>query len=144
MRVELFDEQAVVPRKRGRAIGDGLIVRGRSARSACRLTGLARSLLQYHRRRPVPDREIRRMIVARTFSTTADTAPVNNAVDMAVANRNCSGSSLAPPSGTKSGTAISPVCNLTWLTFGVSAWSRLVDRGFCRGFGWNLNTRIGP
>jgi putative transposase len=29
-----------------------------------------------------------RMIVARTFSTTADTALVNNAVNMAVANRN--------------------------------------------------------
>jgi hypothetical protein len=30
--------------------------------------GLARSNLQYHRRRPVPDREIRRLIVADTIS----------------------------------------------------------------------------
>jgi putative transposase len=35
-----------------------------------------------------------RMIVARTFSTTADTALVNNAVNMAVANRNRSGSTV--------------------------------------------------
>jgi putative transposase len=47
---ELF-EQAVVPPKRRRAIAEGLIARGYSARSACRITGLARSLLQYHRRR---------------------------------------------------------------------------------------------
>jgi putative transposase len=46
---EPFDEQAVVPPKRRRAIADGLIVRGHSARSACRVTGLARSLLQHHR-----------------------------------------------------------------------------------------------
>ncbi|WP_319453126.1 MULTISPECIES: hypothetical protein [unclassified Mycobacterium] len=48
---ELFDEQAVVPPKRRRAITEGLIARGHSARSACRITGLARSLLQYHRHR---------------------------------------------------------------------------------------------
>jgi putative transposase len=65
---ELFDEQAVVPPKRRRAIAEGLIARGYSARSACRITGLARSLLQYHRRRPVPDREIRRLIVADTIT----------------------------------------------------------------------------
>ena len=65
---ELFDEQAVVPPKRRRAIAEGLIARGHSARSACRITGLARSLLQYHRRRPVPDREIRRLIVADTIT----------------------------------------------------------------------------
>ena len=65
---ELFDEQAVVPPKRRRAITEGLIARGHSARSACRITGLARSLLQYHRRRPVPDREIRRLIVADTIT----------------------------------------------------------------------------
>jgi putative transposase len=29
---------------------------------------LARSLLQYHRRRPVPDRQIRRLIVADTIT----------------------------------------------------------------------------
>src|SRR6202047_2866931 len=58
----LFDEQAVVRPKRRRAIAEGLIARGHSARSACRITGLARSLLQYHRRRPVPDREIRRLL----------------------------------------------------------------------------------
>jgi putative transposase len=29
---------------------------------------LARSLLQYHRRRPVPDRQIRRLIVADTIA----------------------------------------------------------------------------
>lgn len=34
------------------------------------------------------------MIVARTFSTTADTALVNNAVNMAVANRNRAGSTV--------------------------------------------------
>ena len=65
---ELFDEQAVVPPKRRRAIAEGLIARGHSARSSCRITGLARSLLQYHRRRPVPDREIRRLIVADTIT----------------------------------------------------------------------------
>jgi putative transposase len=46
---ELFNEEAVVPPKRRRAIAEGLIVRGHSARSACRITRLARSLLQYHR-----------------------------------------------------------------------------------------------
>lgn len=56
---ELFDEQAVVPPKRRRAIVEGLIARRHSARSACRITGLTRSLLQYHRRRPVPDQEVR-------------------------------------------------------------------------------------
>ena len=65
---ELFNEQAVVPPKRRRAIAEGLIARGHSARSACRITGLARSLLQYYRRRPVPDREIRRLIVADTIT----------------------------------------------------------------------------
>jgi hypothetical protein len=57
---ELFNAQAVVPPKRLRAIAEGLILRGYSARSACRITGLARSLLQYYCRRPVPDRQIRR------------------------------------------------------------------------------------
>ena len=61
---ELFDNEAVVPPNRRRAIVEGLIVRGYSARSACRITGLMRSLLQYHRRRPVPDREIGRLIVS--------------------------------------------------------------------------------
>lgn len=65
---ELFDAEAVVPPKRRRAIVEGLIARGHSARSACRITGLARSNLQYHRRRPVPDREIRRLIVADTIT----------------------------------------------------------------------------
>jgi putative transposase len=65
---ELFDEQAVVPPKRRRAIAEGLIARGYSGRSACRITGLTRSLLQYYRRRPVPDREIRRLIVADTIT----------------------------------------------------------------------------
>jgi putative transposase len=65
---ELFNEQAVVPPKRRRAIAEGLIARGYSARSACRITGLARSLLQYYRWRPVPDREIRRLIVADTVT----------------------------------------------------------------------------
>ena len=35
-----------------------------------------------------------RMIVARTFSTTADTALVDNAVNMAVANRNRRGTTI--------------------------------------------------
>src|SRR5271170_410284 len=65
---ELFDGQAVVPPKRRRAIAEGLIAQGHSARSACRITGLARSLLQYHYRRPVPDRQIRRLIVADTIT----------------------------------------------------------------------------
>jgi putative transposase len=65
---ELFNEQAVVPPKRRRAITEGLIAQGHSARSACRITGLTRSLLQYHRRRPVPDREVRRLIVADTIT----------------------------------------------------------------------------
>jgi len=34
------------------------------------------------------------MIVARTFSTTADTALINNAVNMAVANRNHRGATI--------------------------------------------------
>jgi transposase-like protein len=66
---ELFNEQAVVPPKRRRVIAEGLIALGHSSRSACRITGLARSLLlQYHRRRPIPDREIRRLIVADTIT----------------------------------------------------------------------------
>ena len=65
---ELFNDEAVVPPKRRRAIAEGLIARGYSARSSCRITGLARSLLQYHRRRPIPDREIRRLIVADTIT----------------------------------------------------------------------------
>lgn len=65
---ELFNDEAVVPPKRRRAIAEGLIARGHSARSSCRITGLARSLLQYHRRRPLPDREIRRLIVADTIT----------------------------------------------------------------------------
>jgi len=65
---ELFNAAAVVPPKRRRAIVEGLIARGHSARSACRISGLARSLLQYHRRRPVPDRQIRRLIVADTIT----------------------------------------------------------------------------
>ncbi|GJO56601.1 hypothetical protein NJB1604_48690 [Mycobacterium marinum] len=60
---DLFNEEAVVPPKRRRAITEGLIARGHSARSACKVTGLARSLLQYHRRRLVPDREVRRFEV---------------------------------------------------------------------------------
>jgi putative transposase len=64
---ELFNAEAVVPPKRRRAIVEGLIARGHSGRSACRTTGLARSLLQYHRRRPVPDRQVRRLIVADTI-----------------------------------------------------------------------------
>ncbi|UNB52960.1 IS3 family transposase [Mycolicibacterium sp. YH-1] len=43
-------------------------MRGHSGRSACRITGLTRSLLQYHRRRPVPDPEVRRLIVADTIT----------------------------------------------------------------------------
>jgi putative transposase len=65
---ELFNAEAVVPPKRRRAIAEGLIARGHSPRSACRITGLARSLLQYYRRRPVPDRQIRRVIVVDTIS----------------------------------------------------------------------------
>jgi len=65
---ELFNAAAVVPPKRRRAIVEGLIARGHSARSACRISGLARSLLQYHRRRRVPDRQIRRLIVADTIT----------------------------------------------------------------------------
>jgi transposase InsO family protein/transposase-like protein len=65
---ELFNAEAVVPPKRRRAITEGLIARGYSARSACRIAGLARSLLQYYQRRPVPDREIRRLIVADTIT----------------------------------------------------------------------------
>jgi transposase InsO family protein len=65
---ELFNDEAVVPPKRRRVIAEGLIARGYSARSACRITGLARSLLQYHRRRPTPDREVRRLIVADTIT----------------------------------------------------------------------------
>jgi putative transposase len=65
---ELFNAEAVVPPKRRRAIVEGLIARGHSARLACRISGLARSLLQYYRRRPVPDRQIRRLIVADTIT----------------------------------------------------------------------------
>lgn len=72
---ELLDAQAVVPPKRRRTIAEGLIARGHSARSACRITGLTRSLLQYHRRRPVPDRAVRRLIVANTISINVPAAP---------------------------------------------------------------------
>ncbi|WP_155769332.1 IS3 family transposase [Mycobacterium asiaticum] len=65
---ELFNAGVVVPPKRRRAIAEGLIAQGYSARSACRIAGLARSNLQYHRRRAVPDREIRRLIVADTIT----------------------------------------------------------------------------
>jgi transposase-like protein len=65
---ELFSAEAVVPPKRRRAIVEGLIARGHSARSAWRISGLARSLLQYYRRRPVPDHQIRRLIVADTIT----------------------------------------------------------------------------
>jgi len=63
----LFDQQTVVPPKRRHAIIEGLIVRGHSARWLPE-TGLTRSLLQYHRRRPLQDREIRRLIVADTIT----------------------------------------------------------------------------
>ncbi len=43
---ELFDEQCGGAPRRRRAIADWLIVRGHSARSACRITGLARLLLR--------------------------------------------------------------------------------------------------
>ncbi len=56
---ELFDEQAVVPPKRGRAVVEGLIARGHSARSACRISRIGSFTLQYHRRRPSPDCEVR-------------------------------------------------------------------------------------
>lgn len=62
---ELFDEQAVVPRKRRQAIAERLIAPGQSARL---VTGLARSLLPYCRRRPLPEREVRRLIVADTIT----------------------------------------------------------------------------
>jgi putative transposase len=65
---KLFGEQAVVPPKCRRAIAEGLIAGVHSARSARRVAGLARSLLQYQRRRPVPDRQIRRLIVADTIT----------------------------------------------------------------------------
>ena len=65
---ELFNAEAVVPPKRRRAIVEGLIAWAHSARSACRISGLARSLLRYYRRRPVPDRQIRRLIVADTIT----------------------------------------------------------------------------
>jgi putative transposase len=38
---ELFDTQPVVPPKRRRTLTEGLIARGNSARSACRITGSA-------------------------------------------------------------------------------------------------------
>ncbi|MGY4649620.1 transposase-like protein [Mycobacterium sp. URHB0021] len=41
---ELLDAAAVVPPKRRRVIAERLIARGHSARSACRITGLTRSL----------------------------------------------------------------------------------------------------
>jgi putative transposase len=43
---------------------EGLIARGHSSRSACRITGVNRSTFHAHRRRPASDRRIRRMIVA--------------------------------------------------------------------------------
>ena len=38
----------------------------------------------------------------------------------------------------------SPDCHLTWLTFGVLGWLRVIDLWFYLQFGWNLNTKIGP
>jgi|SRR5690625_3805080 len=51
-------------RNRRRAITEGLLARGHSARDACRITGLARSSMQYHRCHLLPDREVRRLIDA--------------------------------------------------------------------------------
>src|SRR4051794_24540305 len=46
------------------AIVEGLIARGHSSRSACRITGLGRSTWQASRRRPLSTRAVRRIIVA--------------------------------------------------------------------------------
>ncbi|NMM92119.1 transposase [Rhodococcus sp. SRB_17] len=53
--------------KRKIAIVEGLITRGHSRRSACRITGLSRSTFHAHRRRPVSNRRVRRIIVADTI-----------------------------------------------------------------------------
>jgi putative transposase len=45
-----------VPQRRRHAIVEGLIAQGHSARLAYLITGLTRSLLQYHRKKPVPPR----------------------------------------------------------------------------------------
>lgn len=45
-------------------IVEGLITRGHSGRSACRITGLSRSTFHAHRRRPVSNQRVRRIIVA--------------------------------------------------------------------------------
>lgn len=51
---ELFNEQAVVPPKRRRALADGLIARGHSIRSSCRITRLSRSTWTYNHDRKRP------------------------------------------------------------------------------------------
>lgn len=53
--------------KRKIAIVEGLVLRGHSGRSACRVTGLSRSTFHAHRCRPVSDRRVRRIIVADTI-----------------------------------------------------------------------------
>ena len=66
---ELFDGQAVVPPKRRCAIAEGLIARGHSARSACRITGI--SCVRFCNTigvGPVSDRQVRRLIVADTIT----------------------------------------------------------------------------
>lgn len=65
---ELFNAQVVVPPKRRRAITDGLVARGHSIRSSCRITGLNRSNWIYHQNRKPSDREIRRLIVGDTIA----------------------------------------------------------------------------
>jgi transposase-like protein len=65
---ELFNTEAVVPPKRRRAIVEGLIARGDSARSACRISGLARSLPQDSPKKAGADRQTRRLIVAGTIT----------------------------------------------------------------------------
>lgn len=46
---------------------EGLITRGHYSRSACRIMGLSRSTFHAHRRRPVSNRRVRRIIVADTI-----------------------------------------------------------------------------
>ena len=65
---ELFNEQVVVPPKHRRAIVDGLIARGYSIRSSCRITGSVRSNWTYNHGRKPSDREIRRLVVGDTIA----------------------------------------------------------------------------
>lgn len=65
---ELFDDQAVVSSKGRIAVVEGLIARGHSQRSACRVVGVYRSTFLRQRRQPMSTGQLRRIVVANEIS----------------------------------------------------------------------------